>query len=163
MRNDNKQPAVFSFIILLFVIKHTGTMTYICRVFVVLICFIIHHHHPQHHVALCLGWPCLLVGHLTGQVREQPPLSQPTRQTQHYCITFIQRRTNEVGPTLYKSYTNVLCLLGTACSNSGKNSAALQHQYTVSAYLSSKQIPSFGFARQNACQQVCFGRRWLPS
>ena len=30
------------------------------------------------------------------------------------CITFIQRRPNvfDAGPTLYKCYTNVLCLLG---------------------------------------------------
>ena len=29
------------------------------------------------------------------------------------CITFIQRRTNvfDIGPTLYKCYTNILCLL----------------------------------------------------
>ena len=34
-------------------------------------------------------------------------------QTQNICITFIQRRPNvfDVGPTLYKCYTNVLCLL----------------------------------------------------
>ena len=38
-----------------------------------------------------------------------------TQQTQNICITFIQRRPNvfDVGPTLYKCYTNVLCLLGT--------------------------------------------------
>ena len=37
-----------------------------------------------------------------------------TQQTQNICITFIQRRPNvfDVGPTLYKCYTNVLCLLG---------------------------------------------------
>ena len=36
------------------------------------------------------------------------------QQTQNNCITFIQRRTNvfDVGPTLYKGYTNVLCMLG---------------------------------------------------
>ena len=36
------------------------------------------------------------------------------QQTQNFCITFIQRRSNvfDVGPTLYKCYTNVLCLLG---------------------------------------------------
>ena len=30
------------------------------------------------------------------------------------CITFVQRRPNveDVGPTLYKCYTNVMCLLG---------------------------------------------------
>ena len=35
-------------------------------------------------------------------------------QTQNICLTFIQRRPNvfDVGPTLYKCYTNVLCLLG---------------------------------------------------
>ena len=33
------------------------------------------------------------------------------------CITFVQRRPNvfDVGPTLYKCYTNVLCLLGRHC------------------------------------------------
>ena len=36
------------------------------------------------------------------------------QQTQNICITFIQRRPNvfDVGPTLYKWYANVLCLLG---------------------------------------------------
>ena len=40
--------------------------------------------------------------------------SMNTQQTQNICITFVQRRPNvyDVGPTLYKSYTNVLCLLG---------------------------------------------------
>ena len=38
-----------------------------------------------------------------------------SQQTQNICITFVQRRPNvfDVGPTLYKCYTNVLCLLGT--------------------------------------------------
>ena len=38
-----------------------------------------------------------------------------TQQTQNICITFVQRRPNvfDVGPTLFKCYTNVLCLLGT--------------------------------------------------
>ena len=37
-----------------------------------------------------------------------------SQQTQHICITFVQYWTNaeDVGPTLYKCYTNVLCLLG---------------------------------------------------
>ena len=41
------------------------------------------------------------------------------QQTQHICITFIQCWTNveDVGPTLYKCYTKVLCLLG---SHSGR-------------------------------------------
>ena len=36
-----------------------------------------------------------------------------SQEAQHICITFIQRRPNvfDVGPTLYKCYTNVLCLL----------------------------------------------------
>ena len=36
------------------------------------------------------------------------------RETQHFCITFVQRRPNvfDVVPALYKCYTNVLCLLG---------------------------------------------------
>ena len=35
------------------------------------------------------------------------------QQTQNICITFVQRRANvvDVGPTLHKCYTNVLCLL----------------------------------------------------
>ena len=35
-------------------------------------------------------------------------------QTQNICITLVQRRPNvfDVGPALYKCYTNVLCLLG---------------------------------------------------
>ena len=37
-----------------------------------------------------------------------------SKQTQNIGITFIQRRPNvlDVGPTLYKCYTNILCLLG---------------------------------------------------
>ena len=43
---------------------------------------------------------------------------EPTaQQTQTICITFTQCRPNveDVGPTLYKCYTNVLCLLGGHC------------------------------------------------
>ena len=28
------------------------------------------------------------------------------------CIIFVQYLTNDIGPTLYRCYTNVLCLLG---------------------------------------------------
>ena len=37
-----------------------------------------------------------------------------SQQTQNICMTFIQCWANveDVGPTLYKCYTNVLCLLG---------------------------------------------------
>ena len=36
-----------------------------------------------------------------------------SHQTQNICITFIQRRPNvkDVGPTSFKCYTNILCLL----------------------------------------------------
>ena len=39
---------------------------------------------------------------------------QPSQQTQNICIMFVQCWTNveDAGPTLYKCYTNVLCLLG---------------------------------------------------
>ena len=37
-----------------------------------------------------------------------------TKQSQNICMTFVQRRHNvfDVGQTLYKRHTNVLCLLG---------------------------------------------------
>ena len=37
-----------------------------------------------------------------------------SQQTQNICIGFVQDRPNvlNVGSTLYKCYTNVLCLLG---------------------------------------------------
>ena len=43
--------------------------------------------------------------------QKKQPASQ---QTQNICMTFVQRWTNveDVGPTFYKCYTNVLCLLG---------------------------------------------------
>ena len=39
-----------------------------------------------------------------------------TQQTQRICVTFMKCRINveDVGPTLYKNYTNVLCLLRSA-------------------------------------------------
>ena len=42
------------------------------------------------------------------------PIRMHSQQTQNICIPFIQCWTNveDVGPTLYKCYTNVLCLLG---------------------------------------------------
>ena len=41
------------------------------------------------------------------------------QQTQNICITFIQCRPNvfDVGPILYKCYTNVLCLLGVSSAD----------------------------------------------
>ena len=43
-----------------------------------------------------------------------------SQQTQNICITFLQCRTSveDVGPTLYKWYTNVLCLLGCVLNRS---------------------------------------------
>ena len=42
------------------------------------------------------------------------PVMPGTHLTQNTCITVVQRRPNvfDVGPTLYKCYTNALCLLG---------------------------------------------------
>ena len=51
-----------------------------------------------------------------------------SQQTQNICITFIQRRPNvfDVGPTLYKCYTNLLCLLG--CSEQILRGRMMQYQ-----------------------------------
>ena len=69
------------------------------------------------------SWPsgrhmarCSTAGSLPATLARQwagvdKPVSQ---QTQNISMTFIQRRPN-VGPTLYKCYTNVLCLLGYCC------------------------------------------------
>ena len=45
---------------------------------------------------------------------KNPQRGMDSQQTQEICITFVQRLTNvfDVGPTLYKCYTNILCLLG---------------------------------------------------
>ena len=49
-------------------------------------------------------------------MRDPQPAVVPTRSTQHICVTFVQCWTNveDVGPTLYKCHTNVLCLLGSS-------------------------------------------------
>ena len=46
------------------------------------------------------------------------PLLVIFQQAQNICMTFLQRRPNvfDVGPTLYKFYTIVLCLLGSFIS-----------------------------------------------
>ena len=43
------------------------------------------------------------------------------KKTQKICITFAQCRPNvfDVGPTLYKCYTNLLCLLGLVSEDNG--------------------------------------------
>ena len=53
-----------------------------------------------------------------------------TQQTQNICMTFVQCWTSveDVGPTLYKCYTNVLCLLG---STSGHFFTRLSRDYSV--------------------------------
>ena len=45
-----------------------------------------------------------------------------TQQTQNICITVVQRWPNvfDFGPTLYKCYTNVLCLLGEKTSHNAR-------------------------------------------
>ena len=59
----------------------------------------------------------------------------PTPATQNICITFVQCWTTveDVGPTLYKCYTNVLCLLGSASSQRAQGicAALVQHRPSV--------------------------------
>ena len=52
---------------------------------------------------------CVYLGH----IQNSHPVMIASQQKQNICITFIQRRPSvfDVGPTLYKCYTNVLCLL----------------------------------------------------
>ena len=52
--------------------------------------------------------------YMNSQLPPAPSSGHPTQQTQNIFITFIQRRPNvsDVGPTFYKCYKNVLCLLG---------------------------------------------------
>ena len=54
--------------------------------------------------------------YLNSRDYEMRGLRYPGKHKKH-CITFIQRRPNvfDVGPTLYKCYTNVWCLLGYYC------------------------------------------------
>ena len=57
-------------------------------------------------------------------------VGQFSQQTQNICITFtwfIQRRPNvfDVGPTLYKCYTNVLCLLESHIRSSASTTCRL--------------------------------------
>ena len=48
-----------------------------------------------------------------------------TQQTQNICIAFVQCWSNveDVGPTLYKCYTNVLCFLGKYINHWSANKA----------------------------------------
>ena len=55
---------------------------------------------------------------------------------QNICIAFVQRWANvfDVGPTLYKCYTNVLCLLGIDTTVSLHYCWAGDQIHTVSTY-----------------------------
>ena len=57
---------------------------------------------------------CLPPGIHSRSLCPDPSHQAASQQTQNMCITFEQWRTNveDVGTTLYKCYTNVLCLLG---------------------------------------------------
>ena len=62
------------------------------------------------------GVICIIEGdssHIMDIVTWEAAPGNRVQQTQNICITFIQRRPNvfDIGPTLYKCYTNVLCLL----------------------------------------------------
>ena len=63
--------------------------------------FILHNKHAEEKVSI-------------SQVNQFLLSNLLTQQIQNICITFVQRWTNvfDVGLTLYKYYTNVLCLLG---------------------------------------------------
>ena len=63
---------------------------------------------------------CLL---LSSRVCQHTTVS--SEEKQNICITFVQRQPNvfDVGPTLYKCYTNVLCLLGCRCCIHSKQDA----------------------------------------
>ena len=52
--------------------------------------------------------------HVDQQLRTLYERQDIAQQAQNICITFVQRRPNvfDVGATLCKCYTNVLCLLG---------------------------------------------------
>ena len=58
--------------------------------------------------------------------------SQDGEQTQNICIIFIQCWTNaeDVGPSLYKCYTNILCLLGRSVQN---HSLKLYHHTAIAS------------------------------
>ena len=58
---------------------------------------------PEQHLNNICNWQFLL-----------HPSSSHSQQTQNICITFVYHRLNvcDVGPILYKCYTNVWCLLG---------------------------------------------------
>ena len=72
----------------------------------------------------------------------------PIQQTQNICITFVQCWTNveDVGLTLYKCYTNVLCLLGIP----DRLGQTLSRRWSASATLARRRFnaaPTYRFIR----------------
>ena len=60
-----------------------------------------------------------------------------SQQTQNICITFVQRRPNvfDVGPTLYKCYTNVLCLPGYSLGHLSQKVVNIRTRIATEAFL----------------------------
>ena len=53
------------------------------------------------------------------QLKPETYIERLLRKKKNICIQFVQRRPRvfDVGPTMYKCYTNILCLLGIASNN----------------------------------------------
>ena len=68
------------------------------------------------------------------------------QQRQNICITFVQRRPNvfDVGSTLYKCYTNLLCLLGGVLFMTVTKRAAISTQL-MSSKLAHSAISQLAF------------------
>ena len=59
----------------------------------------------------------------------------PTKQKRNLCMTFVQSQPNvfDVGPTLHKCYTNVLCLLGSRHNVVGVTEMSATHNSLVAS------------------------------
>ena len=66
-----------------------------------------------------------------------------SQQRQNICITFVQCWTNveDVGPTLYKCYTNILCLLG-CLKNVGLDPAYPPPNYAIEIFTDMNEVVS---------------------
>ena len=76
------------------------------------------------------------------------------QQTQNICITFVQRRPNvlDVGPTLYKCYTDVLCLLGVGFDSRNR----LLSTFRLILFISEASLfPDILFIFTNGVTHVC--------
>ena len=91
-----------------------------------------------------LPWECVCTPQITCKLAQQIPLlvpppclPRPHQQTQNFCITFMQRRPNvfDVGPTLYKCYTKLSCLLGSPRSQSRSHTNG---QFDIFIHVSSR-------------------------